>query len=110
MNNEAFKQAAACLKILSNPQRLKLVALLRDGPKSVGEIALTLGLKSHVTSEHLRLMQHCGLLQGHRNGRSVSYEIAEPHLLELLSCIESRFSILQKTTRPDKGRNKGDNK
>lgn len=96
MDNQGFTKAAECLKILSHPQRLRLLVLLREGPLRVGEIALSLKLQSHVTSEHLGLMQHCGFLERDRKGRNVHYKIAEPHLLELLKCIESKFGSKEK--------------
>ena len=36
---------------------------------TVGELAEACGIPSHVASEHLRLMQQCGLLAAEREGR-----------------------------------------
>jgi hypothetical protein len=44
-----------------------------------------------MASEHLRLMQRCGFLGMEKDGRCVFYTIAEPHLADIMACIESRF-------------------
>ena len=91
MQGNYYIQAAECLKVLAHPQRIKIIALLRAGPLTVGEIAKELETQSHMASEHLRLMQRCQFLGSTREGRKIYYEIAEPHLLELLACMEKKF-------------------
>ena len=89
---DALNNAADCLKILAHPHRLMIVQLLLSGkPYTVGELAETCEITQPQTSDHLRLMQRCGFLSSERNGRSVYYTVAEPHLEDIMSCIESRF-------------------
>jgi|ERR1051325_4894803 DNA-binding transcriptional ArsR family regulator len=88
---DALQQAAECLKTLAHPHRLRMVQMLLRGRYTVGELAAACGIASHMASEHLRLMQHCGLLAGKKEGRKAYYEIAEPHLENIMACIEARF-------------------
>ena len=88
---DALQQAAECLKTLAHPHRLRMVQMLLRGRYTVGELAEACGIPSHMASEHLRLMQHCGLLTSKREGRKAYYEIAEPHLENIMACIEARF-------------------
>lgn len=88
---ENLAQAAECLKTLAHPVRLRMVQMLLRERYTVGELAETCGVQSHVASEHLRLMQHCQLLQRERSGREMYYSIAEPHLKNIMKCIEARF-------------------
>jgi DNA-binding transcriptional ArsR family regulator len=88
---DALQQAAECLKTLAHPHRLRMVQMLLQGRYTVGELAEACGIPSHMASEHLRLMQHCGLLSSKKEGRKAYYEIAEPHLENIMSCIEARF-------------------
>ena len=88
---EAFTEAAECLKILAHPARLRMVQLLLHSRYTVGELAEDCQVPDNVASEHLRLMQRCGFLTSQRDGRRVYYEVAEPHLENLMQCIESRF-------------------
>ena len=87
----AFAQAAECLKLLAHPVRLRIVQLLLYGRFTVGELAEDCQIPDNVASEHLRLMQRCGLLASHREGRRVYYQVAEPHLQKLMQCVENRF-------------------
>ena len=88
---ESLGQAAECLKTIAHPHRLRMVQMLLQGRYTVGELAEACEIPSHMASEHLRLMQHCGLLSSQRDGRRNYYEVAEPHLESIMDCIQNRF-------------------
>ncbi len=88
----ALEQAAECLRTLAHPHRLRIVQLLLHGRYTVGELADACGIPSHMASEHLRLMQRCGFLDSEKEGRKTFYRVTEPHLANLLACIQARFS------------------
>ena len=88
---EVMAQAAECLRMLAHPVRLRMVQMLLGGSYSVGELAEKCEIANHQASEHLRLMQHAGFLSRREEGRYKYYEIAEPHLRDIMACIESRF-------------------
>ena len=88
---DALEQAAECLKTLAHPHRLRMVQMLLRGRYTVGELAEACGIPSHMASEHLRLMQRCGLLHNEKEGRKAYYGITEPHLANIMACIEGRF-------------------
>jgi DNA-binding transcriptional ArsR family regulator len=88
---EALGQAAECLRTLAHPHRLRMVQMLLQGRYTVGELAEACEIPSHMASEHLRLMQRSGFLSQEKEGRFVYYVIAEPHLANILGCVEARF-------------------
>ena len=88
---DALAQAAECLKTLAHPHRLRLVQMLLQGRYTVGELAESCGIPSHMASEHLRLMQRCGFMKAEKAGRNAFYQITEPHLANIMACIEGRF-------------------
>jgi len=53
------------LSALSEPNRLRIVELLREGPLSVGEIADRLGLNHPQASKHLRVLSDAGIVEVH---------------------------------------------
>ena len=65
--------------------------MLLRGRYTVGELAEACGIPSHMASEHLRLMQRCGFMTSEKDGRKAYYQIAEPHLANIMACIEARF-------------------
>ena len=87
----AFAEAAECLKTLAHPVRLRMVQLLLHGRYTVGELAEDCKVPNNVASEHLRLMQRCGFFTSEREGRRVYYQVAEPHLQNIMNCVEGRF-------------------
>ncbi|MBX3417948.1 MAG: winged helix-turn-helix transcriptional regulator [Pirellulaceae bacterium] len=92
MNPAAFAQAAECLKTLAHPVRLRIVNLLLAGDRyTVCDLAGLCEVSQPQMSDHLRLMQRCGFLASIREGREVYYEVAEPHLADLMNCISQRF-------------------
>ncbi len=88
---ENLRAAAECLRTLAHPIRLRMVQLMLREKLTVGELAEACGIPSHVASEHLRMMQHCGLLARRQDGRRIYYQVAEPTVERLMECIESRF-------------------
>ena len=90
---ESLARAAECLRTLAHPHRLRIVQMLLQDRYTVGELAEACEIPSHMASEHLRLMQRCGFLDVAKEGRCAYYTIAEPHLANIMACIESRFGV-----------------
>lgn len=84
-------QAAECLKTLAHPHRLRMVQMLCRDEFTVGELADSCGIPSHMASEHLGKMKDRGLLNVERRGRQVFYRIADAHLENIVECVEARF-------------------
>src|SRR5687768_13814520 len=94
---EALGQAAECLRVLAHPHRLRMIQMLLQGDYTVGELAEACDLPTAMASEHLRLMQRCGLLSSEKDGRKVFYHVAEPHLKSIMKCVEERFDSAART-------------
>lgn len=88
---ESLGEAAECLKALAHPHRLRMIQMLLQGDFTVGELAESCSLPVAMASEHLRLMQRCGFLSSEKQGRKVYYHVVEPHLKDILACVEQRF-------------------
>jgi DNA-binding transcriptional ArsR family regulator len=88
---QALGEAAECLRALAHPVRLRMVQRLLAGKYTVGELAEDCQIPENVASENLRFMQRCGFLASQRDGRRVYYRVAEPHLKNIMACVEARF-------------------
>ena len=93
---KALGEAAECLRTLAHPHRLRMIQMMLQGEYTVGELAEACELPNAMASEHLRLMQRCGFLSSEKDGRKVFYRVAEPHLKNILKCIEARFGVAAK--------------
>jgi ArsR family transcriptional regulator, zinc-responsive transcriptional repressor len=86
-----LEEAAECLRTLAHPVRLRMVQLMLQGELTVGELAQACEIPSHMASEHLRMMQHCGFLNRRQDGRRTYYQVSEPAVGRIMKCIENRF-------------------
>ena len=90
---DRLEEASECLRTLAHPHRLRMIQMMLRGRYTVGALAEACGIPSHMASEHLRLMKHCGLLASERDGRKAYYRVAEPALANIMHCVEKRFGI-----------------
>jgi ArsR family transcriptional regulator len=86
-----LEQAAAVLRVLAHPQRLRMVELLAGQNVTVGDLAKAVGIAPAACSQHLNLMRAHGVLARMRSGRSIHYTVVNPHALALLDCIRKNL-------------------
>lgn len=76
------------LAALSEPNRLRIVELLRGGPRPVGEIKARLRLRQPQVSKHLRVLKQAGLVESQADGQRRLYELRPQALFELDAWLE----------------------
>jgi ArsR family transcriptional regulator len=75
-----FQLHAEICKALSNPIRLEILGKLRDGRKSVNEIATLIGVRQATVSQHLAVLRQRGVVSTQREGINVYYDVANPKI------------------------------
>ena len=75
---------AELFRVLGHPARVRILELLRDGERSVGDLQAALGLDSSGTSQHLGALRKQGLLEANKQGTSVFYRVKDSRALQLL--------------------------
>jgi DNA-binding transcriptional ArsR family regulator len=78
LSHDALELIAARFRTLGEPNRLKLLSQLEEGPKSVSELMEATGLMQANVSRHLQTLAEAGLLARQRRGSAVIYSIADP--------------------------------
>lgn len=76
---------AQLFRVLGHPVRIRILELLSDGERTVGELQAQLDLDSSGTSQHLAALRQEGLVGGRREGRSIYYAVKDPLVSELLA-------------------------
>ena len=71
------------LTALAEPNRLRIIDLLRAGPRPVGEIGAELRLRQPQTSKHLRVLRDAGLVVMRPDAQRRMYELQPEPLVEL---------------------------
>lgn len=66
---------AAVFVALGEPSRLRIVELLRGGPKSVGAIAEELHIRQPQVSKHLRVLGDSGIVSSRAEARQRFYQL-----------------------------------
>ena len=75
-----FQLHAEICKTLSNPIRLEVLNLLRNGKKSVTELAVFTGVRQATVSQHLAVLRQRGVVSTRREGLNDYYEVANPKI------------------------------
>ncbi len=99
---------AEFLRVLGHPVRVRIVELLRDGERSVGDLQAQLNLDSSGTSQHLGVLRRHGVLETRKAGTSVYYRVRDPRTFQLLdsarqiisSSLEAAQALLSELATP----------
>ena len=78
---------AETLKALASPSRLRVLAELVAGERTVEQLAAAAGLTPSATSHNLRILRGLRLVRARRDGRHVHYALYDHHMPELLAAI-----------------------
>lgn len=85
------EQAAELLKALSNPQRLRVMCLLIDGERTVGEINAEVELSQSALSQHLAVLREGGWVQTRRESQNVYYSVSEGPVHRLIETLHDIY-------------------
>ena len=80
LDPRAAGQVAETMQALATPSRLRILACLHEGPRSVSEISAAVGMDGSAVSHQLRILRHLGLVTGERDGRRVNYSLYDHHV------------------------------
>ena len=69
---------------IGNPVRLRVLELLADGERSVGELATLLGQPQPKISNHLACLRWCGYVATRREHRTIYYRIADKRVGKII--------------------------
>ena len=83
--------AAALLRAVSNPARLRIAFCLLKGERSVTELENELGLRQPNLSQHLAELRNSGLVVGRREVKSVFYSLAGDESRQFVSGLLQSF-------------------
>ncbi|MEK6692040.1 MAG: metalloregulator ArsR/SmtB family transcription factor [Nitrospirota bacterium] len=100
MNKWIYELHARICNIFSNPKRLEVIDLLRNGEKSVNELSSLMNIPQTNLSQHLSLMRQRGMLETRRDGVNIYYSIANPKAIKAFDIM--REVLLEQLSRNEK--------
>ncbi|WP_026405372.1 ArsR/SmtB family transcription factor [Actinomadura rifamycini] len=75
---------AELFKTLAHPVRIRVLELLLDGPRQVGDLRRDVGVEASNLSHQLAVLRRSGLVTAAREDGSVTYELSAPDITDLL--------------------------
>jgi len=87
LSTEALALIADRFKVLSEPLRLRILHLLQEGEKSVGELTDTISTSQPNVSKHLKILQDAGIVKRKQVGNTVYYSIADQSIFILCEAV-----------------------
>ena len=96
----------AVLRALAEPQRRRILQLVRDGELPAGEIAEHFDITHQAVSQHLRILKEAGLLNERREGTRRLYAIRPEAIESVRAFLEelwpSSLAALKATVERDR--------
>ena len=87
MPPEALEEVAGYFQVLAEPTRLRILNILREGERNVGELAQMCGDTAANVWRHLWLMAKSCLVQREGRGTSVYYRFADESVYALCDLV-----------------------
>ncbi|MCE5289290.1 MAG: metalloregulator ArsR/SmtB family transcription factor [Nocardiaceae bacterium] len=94
MAEPLYKLKAEFFRTLGHPARIRILELLNEGPRSVGELMPEIGLEASNLSQQLGVLRRAGVVTTNKEGNNVIYSIASPDIAELLAVARKVLSGL----------------
>lgn len=86
-DDRLYERHAALCRVFTSAPRLKILDLLREGERTVTELAGATGLRQPNVSQHLSMMRREGVLEVRREGTAVFYRIRNLKILRAFDTI-----------------------
>jgi ArsR family transcriptional regulator len=80
-----YQAKAEFFKTLGHPARIRVLELLSEGERSVGELLPEVGVEATSLSQQLAVLRRAGLVSFRKEGSAVYYSLTSPQVAELLA-------------------------
>jgi DNA-binding transcriptional ArsR family regulator len=84
-SDPVYVAKAQLFRVLGHPVRIRILELLVNGERTVGDLQVELELDSSGTSQHLAALRQLGVLESRRAGTSTYYRLKDPRVSQLLA-------------------------
>ncbi len=84
---------AARFRLLGEPLRLKLLAAISGGERSVGDLVALTGANQPNVSKHLAALAQGGLVKRRKSGTTIYYSLADASVLTLCDAVCSGVQV-----------------
>jgi len=93
MPEEEFNTLLEFFKAMGNESRLKIIGLLANGERTVGELAAALKLTEPTVSQHLSMLKYVGLVDVRPDGNHRRYSFNNQALISMNKSVFSQEKL-----------------
>ncbi len=90
---------ASVFKALADPTRRRVLVLLRDQPRTAGQLAEEFAVSRPTMSAHFNVLREAGLVISKKNGKTITYSINLSVLEEALLGFTQSFGFELRLSR-----------
>lgn len=91
METNCFNEQATLFKALSDPKRLKILSLLRQGELCACKILEKIDLSQSTLSHHMKILTQSGLVFGRNEGKWTHYSLNPEVCRDMIKFLEGVF-------------------
>ena len=85
------KKIIPFIKVVSNTSRFKILCILNEGERRVGEIQQFLGAKQSYISQQLKYLRNHGYLSSRREGTQIYYKLIDAKFPQILKALKKHL-------------------
>ena len=76
-----------CLKVLSNPDRLKILCVLVEGELNVQQIEIRTNIYQPTLSQQLTVLRNNQIVSTRREGKQIFYQLSDMRVLKIMQML-----------------------
>lgn len=88
LSRKLYEMHAEICKVLTSPKRIEILNLLREGEKSVSELAALAELSPTNVSQHLSFLRQKRMVTSRREGANIFYSVANPKIFKAMGIMK----------------------
>ena len=87
LTQEVTRLHADICSALADPRRILILYALAEQPLNVSEVAEEVGISQPAASRHLNILRERGMVNAHRSGQAVVYELGDERTIQALDLL-----------------------
>ena len=100
-SDQHLEELAEIFRLMGDPNRLRILLLVMEGPLPVGEIAERTGLSPSLVSHNLSRLRAGRLVRSERQGKQVFYQAADAHVDSVLRDMLEHVAEVEPNQAPE---------
>lgn len=98
--NNVIKSVSDFFDVLSHPDRIQIIGLLKDKEMDVNEIHEALGISQSRTSQHLKLLKFNSIVEERKEGKHVFYKLKNKNITKVIQT-SLQFQLFVHAAEPE---------